>query len=891
MFTNVSYDTCRKGVDKLLKDLKPDSWVEYGKYIQYIFSTTLSNYEESVCHAHKKGIDQKEKDITHIVNSQSGDKWGQIGELFSNGIDASNLESCIGRFGIGFKQVLQELKNNTRVLVITKTQKESYGRLIEFASITQGNTDKIYVRDGKSTAIQEVGTRIIVQRRLTKEEQIGEEGIRGYVFKKYSCCRFAKIRFNDELVNTFKDMKGILGDSIDCINQKAVDIFVNDYGYEIKDAGSGMSDEIIYKHFLPTRASTKKADPGGEDLFYLDRPKAKNQKSLIRFLLSGVIVEEYHVNDPNLPSEVMISFPHQTILSSSRSGVNIDHVLIAGLEKIIKNIFEQQSSADSKITLMNYLVSILKILNEGSRGRDGGDSIQALKGKIRTGLMGILDPKKIYLPRIKECDFFAIDSAEELRLDPEIYPEKIIEQIPGIQRIRTFDSERGYKAYSLPFKNDTQDRKVPVYVDFGSMKILVMNREIHDLYKENAPEFLNLMINYYIGYGAHLPEKGTFRKEIPKKQWDANANTSIDEDEIQNDEATQPLEKDEVTQEKNQPEEKVDIDPEDPEGTSKKLAEEWIKPFKPLKEEEIKIKSQQIFDSIGSGSGGSSSKEILKVERIEPLIKKYIEKRLREGDTDDNIKQVVVDFLERYRDLKLTSIGIITKNKNQPFHSDMVISEHVYSSINCDFHLNSTIKKFKKLPSRYNIEEVLEYKKDYYWASKKKSLRDCFDIYKNTKLIAYEVGKHHITSLKNNTLFKIHQNAIWWSVRGNNDNCTMVYKNETLKVSRNSSFTHFSRFTADNKKNISYYNHLTNYKILGNKVWYLEQKEAVCNIYRDDEKVISLDVIDDFDVVENNLWYIGNKKDDKMASIYKNNTPLLSGYYQIYFLKSTDENV
>src|ERR1700722_13067793 len=129
-----SYD---KGIDKLMQVMQIKSWVQYSQYISYMFLHKVKGYENmtSVCGAKRMEIAlaQSDEDVENLINRQTSQTWGQISELISNGIDASIESLEIGRFGIGFKQVLQELKKGARILVLTRTKGASYGRIIEFA--------------------------------------------------------------------------------------------------------------------------------------------------------------------------------------------------------------------------------------------------------------------------------------------------------------------------------------------------------------------------------------------------------------------------------------------------------------------------------------------------------------------------------------------------------------------------------------------------------------------------------------------------------------------------------------------------------------------------------------------------------------------------------------
>ena len=679
-----------KNLEALTKLLSPNPWVAYAKYISFnnpwrknvpetdpIEKAQSYAKLKSICEEHKADIDTETPypNLEQQIKQQAGATWSQISELISNAVDACAAGAEIGRFGIGFKQVLQELYKGARVLVITKEKapkseqlKEEkvpeHGRLLEFAV----QDDIVYQRDQQIAASHAVaeGTRIVVTRKLNPEDQ---QAIIAYIKKKYSCCLHAKIFCNKEQVN---DLSDVVDASPDAKAQKeakspakgVVTIRVHSKGYEVTDAdyGKGMSDIVFYEHFLMPRQSTKTNTPGGEHLYYTESGTTGLVNTcVVKLVVCNVMIEEFPVESAKelgLPAVVILHLPHMTKLSAARNQVILDDTVFAGLRRILKAIVAQAKPNDFKLQVINYLITVLKSLSNGVRATgQEQDDIETLKSEIRAEIAHLLDPDRVYLPRIPECDYFDLNIGDYGLLDQSIYPEAIIARVPGILLIKTFESNRYDAAWTLPFKHGA-----PSFIDFGN--VLIVDRAIYELY-QHTPEALNLMLNHWIGYGDKKPPRGVFRKEEAKDHFVGGPTVTIIEndnfaEEAKHKEPPKEMPREQESKTKEQ-ESKKEIDPEKLQGMEKKaekLAKEIIPDYK-LIEEEILKNAGLGFDGgfFWDGSFGGGLSEPQEQKRIERLVKNSILISLKAGKEPAIITAAIRGFLERY-DLLGVWIGV-----------------------------------------------------------------------------------------------------------------------------------------------------------------------------------------------------------------------------------------
>ena len=243
----------------ILKQLSKDdmTWVDYNRFLSFIADCVIYP-KNSMAKEYKTAIQQSPSyPLEPYIQRQSGGTYNQIAELISNAIDALNPEGGIGRFGMGFKQVLRELeRSKDRIIVISKTKQNELATVICFKKNAQ---NCIQFTDFKLTPMElseayspnktpESMTEIIVRRSLGEEEQ---DQLRTLIQQKFGRCTSAPIYVNNVLQNNFQHIVDLTNHPVQP-NPKIspVQITIDDFGYIVTDHGSGMNDPVIYRHLL-----------------------------------------------------------------------------------------------------------------------------------------------------------------------------------------------------------------------------------------------------------------------------------------------------------------------------------------------------------------------------------------------------------------------------------------------------------------------------------------------------------------------------------------------------------------------------------------------------------------------------------------------------------------
>jgi hypothetical protein len=509
------------------EDNKKGTWVSYSKYVSYARVGNIPYDKISVIKALAKAIHgiKEGARLDTIIEAQSGTEYNEVIELISNGIDASTYKK-IGRFGMGFQQVLDKLKGK-EIIVRTKRKENNYVREVRFRNMGKGvenievSDSRYYVEDKYKG---ESGTRVEVKQNLSKEEQ---EAIRDHIKQKMKFNTVLPIYIDMdgriELVNDPEEMKLLGGKEIEYLEKtKQVIISIDDKGYRVEDQGIGMSDEILYKHLLNPKHSTKEKGQNGENIRYVI-DKESNNKCKVCLVLNGIVVEEHEITGLNLPEEMIIDLPVNTNLPSSRNEIEVNEIITRGIDRLILEI-EKKGNGEA-IKILNALIGEIRILEKRANvTRIMRDEIEKMKRHIKRAVKGKIEEQKeiVYLPNIRECGYIEIKHKKISYIDAEIYPIEMITRLEEVNKIEEFRSNK-YKAYSVLM---IEEEDTPVIIELGN--IILVNKRVYELHKDKAPEAIDALINFYIGYGDPDPIKGELYNEKQQaKLHNENINNNI----------------------------------------------------------------------------------------------------------------------------------------------------------------------------------------------------------------------------------------------------------------------------------------------------------------------------------------------------------------------------
>ena len=446
------------------------TFVPYGKFLAFIKNNDI-DFHGDVVNQHVEQIEAyKPYPIEHSIYRQSGVQFSRIGELIANSIDAQG--GSIGRFGLGFKQVLQEDK----VTVVTKSAEHEHARVVRFEKRQDGI---LYLAETKlspsefaalftGTSLPRSMTQVIVECDLYQEDQTQ---IIDYIHSKYHrCVQATALSINGEPLNTRAGLVGIDGLPIFLSpNPVQVSVDIDSSGYVVDDP-VGMSDRIVFRHLLNDRVSTKQPRHGNAALYYV--PRAADQDPCeVKLVLSGVLIETMRFSDLALPREVIVCFPENTAISSSRSQINFEVPALSGIELLINQLFLSPMQSAQKICLINSFVRMLDEVE--SAGRLGSEqanaTIQRIKQVIRLQIESIFEPGKLYMPRVEGIEWLDTGSAIPTYLEQSIFPECLLGELPICQKVSNYHAgTKVFECFTARFKQEIPGHERIIFFTVGS---------------------------------------------------------------------------------------------------------------------------------------------------------------------------------------------------------------------------------------------------------------------------------------------------------------------------------------------------------------------------------------------------------------------------------------
>ncbi|OGN14331.1 MAG: hypothetical protein A3J47_01845 [Candidatus Yanofskybacteria bacterium RIFCSPHIGHO2_02_FULL_43_22] len=281
-------------VTEIRKQLNLPKWVSLAEtvaFIKSVLDTGNEDIQEKYAQYATEGIslddmrdtlvyenDVKPARLDTDIYHQSPERSRSAVEIVSNAVDAVNPVSTIGRFGVGFYQILSHLKSDK-----------------DFVTVRTGNDESGYYEIGfrlKNKEIQfhlEAIEEEDVQKGTTVElniEDFPKEEAEKLVKKHFAYNAVAQIVCNGEQVNNLE------GFGIDLKEKPIIELTVTDKGYVVKDNGIGMSPQVILEKLLVPKLSGKKPVQEFKNL--------ENIKP-------SYLIERRTENDQDVPGKIVIN--------------------------------------------------------------------------------------------------------------------------------------------------------------------------------------------------------------------------------------------------------------------------------------------------------------------------------------------------------------------------------------------------------------------------------------------------------------------------------------------------------------------------------------------------------------------------------------------------------
>ena len=379
--------------------VRGDGWRPLGRTVSFMREILNSSYniedysrlvQNKAFQAESEKIFEDRKMIparidTYIFNQSSYIEQALV-ELIANAQDASIERKSIGRFGVGFYQIFQELKCPEDSIVVT-TSDDGIKMLKVTFSMVDGEV--CYEEPEIITENVEKGTKIAVVRSFSRAEI--NTRIR-YAKSHLKANTRGKIRINGRWINDVRKYRYINGDELVILpNVPSVEIEINEEGYVITDKGRGISAKSMFEKLLTPKESVNAMEGAPKEknsevreetkIFYSNILKGEGE-GIVSIQVSGVINVDIPVFGMNIPREMIIELPHDTWLPESRDDIALDEMTKEGLIAAMKKITDLNRDIKDRYALLNALAVLVRELTKDTEDKTLLYELKQLCGAI-----------------------------------------------------------------------------------------------------------------------------------------------------------------------------------------------------------------------------------------------------------------------------------------------------------------------------------------------------------------------------------------------------------------------------------------------------------------------------------------------------------------------------
>jgi hypothetical protein len=814
----------------------------------------------------KISLDYK-KEIKDQIERQSGKKYNELGEFIGNVLDLYGLD--IGKFGMGFKQGFKGMKEGDVLEVLSKKKGSKY--FVKLKIYVKG--DELYIEDEIIETKEEdyQGTRI----KVIKREKQNKEEIKKYIRDKFGYVEDEKVNIFIydkeseviEKINEEESMRNLEEEVVDKRGSKNIYIVVDENGYEVIDEGKGMTRETMLDNLISFGKSTKSMvkEQKKAKLKYAikDESSNKKKKGKIALTIQGVTIEDYEIQGYNICEELVIELG-QAELGFSRDSIVINENFYKMLNIFIDTlILKKEMKIEDKIKIYNTLLELFKQKQELDKYK-----LSLLKTKMMEDIEEMDLYGKVILPSLNDIELLKlrVGTKRIIYVNEEIYPEYGMQDLVkyGLKKVENFKSNGGYELYLADFA-----QKEKIRISIG--KTIILNKTI---YENNDKNFLNLYLNYWIGYGTKPDIKGLIEEKEEKKSKDLSS------DKEKNERKEKEQNKKGKKQDKEKSIEKVK-DEEKKKDKKKINKEDKSKEKKQKKEkqkDEIEIKEEAYQDYI-------KLEDMKRLDKIMDDTKKiilitiydYIDVQKEKKVSEAKIKNTIDDFLDQVLFLLTQNVDISTildslnilKEKNKLKYVGIKENEKTKKRYLCDQDGNV-------MSDEYTYIEILDRGSDWIYANNK-------DENGNYEHFVFRLGRRNVEKVNEDIAFtkkdlNIIGENIWivgiYKESGgycisDDKKIYKIFNNDTYIADKIVVDTNFFTLISSKGKNSflkngeeideNLYDSISQVRVIGNNLWAIgiqnNQKFFLKNGAKVDED--SYDDIMDLKPIGNDLWAIG----------------------------------
>ncbi len=415
------------------------------------------------------------------IKHQSSLFYRAVVEVASNALDASvKHRSPIGRFGVGFYQILNHLNDpKDKVIVRTKSADSSIGSRVEF----RNRNGEIVLKVSEDSSISEHGTTVEL---FSKEFEASKA--EGIIKEYFSHNQDAELVINGKQLDRWKPDGG--AKSADDI--PSIDIKIEDGKCIVSDNGIGMPPRVIFEKLLVPKLSEKppiyelREKGSVAPRIYYERGNSDNEQSgEIVIQVGGIVIERERCRGVSMAKTLVIDLPPSTVLGEQRNEVEVDRNTIEAMRQAVDQAV--QLPRPECFEAVNSLGVACRKLQDRSKLYGPGDNVFVyLQEKVKETF-----PDLSFLPNKKEFLELDLDQDKTVLLDPSIY-QSALRSTNGLTEVSTWLSKGGTALFKAKFKEGS---KLGVIVNDN---LIVIDERI-DVNKN--PEIVSKAMELTVGYG------------------------------------------------------------------------------------------------------------------------------------------------------------------------------------------------------------------------------------------------------------------------------------------------------------------------------------------------------------------------------------------------------
>jgi len=489
-------------IQRVREELDLPKWVSLSEAVAFI-KTTLDIQDEGVREKYAEYCaetfslndmrstlafenDVKPARIDTDIYHQTPERSRSAVEIVSNAIDAISSDgSSIGRFGVGFYQILAHLKTE-HDFVEVKTGNEQDG-FYNVGFRLKGEEIQVSLSENNDAPTK--GTTV----RLSSKDFPREEAD-ALIKKHFTYNDVARVFCNGDLVNDLQKF------GVDHREQAPIAYESTDEGFIVRDEGVGMSPQVILEKLLvpkfsgkrPVHELVKEESVTGSYLVERRTAETIHDQGTAIINVGGVLIEEVPLTGIHTPRTLVINLPAFTSLGEERNQVAIDEVTIKAVKGLIHKAIE---SNDYEI--LNSIAPVVETFQHRSLQHSKENNLLSyLQNEADVSL-----PKDVVcLPNVSGFDRLEVKNS--ILLDPSIKTTHW-SHIPELSALNTVGN--GKAIFIGPVTNDVER---PI-IEWGNQ--VIFDKDLYEKFKSDPT-----LINLYLG--AHGKAEATETRKITAKQ-------------------------------------------------------------------------------------------------------------------------------------------------------------------------------------------------------------------------------------------------------------------------------------------------------------------------------------------------------------------------------------